>query len=116
VLDKEKCSVWDYMDAMVLHRMSVELRSTTRKTERGDLPPIIDKTRKMHGKFQALKPPEDCEIFVVLHYHIEAEMDQTIRGLIAYRSFDEEAMEDYLSEMLFHKETAQGLLERIPGY
>jgi len=90
VFDKEKCATMTgrayFTKAQALYQMFRALKGAAGKAKRKDLPPIIDEMREIHGKFHALKPPPECEIFVVLDTHIEAEMDQTIRAFIAFRN------------------------------
>ena len=98
----------------VQYRLFEVLRGIAIEADREDMPPIIDEMREIHGKIRALEPPSDCEILVVLRYHIEAEIDQTIRALVVFRNVEpEETMMDYFNEALFHKTVVQELFKRI---
>jgi len=118
VFDKEKCATMVgeayFTEAQALYQMFRTLKGPASKASREDLPPIIDEMREIHGKFQALKPPPECEVFVVLGTHIEAEMDQTIRAFIAFRNLEpEEAVMEYLNEALLHSRKVEELLEQV---
>ena len=103
-----------FTEAQALYQRFRTLRAQANKASREDLPPIIDEMREIHGQSQALKPPADCEIFVVLATHIEAEMDQTIRAFIAFRNLEpEETWKGYLNEMLLHCKKIEELLEQV---
>ena len=102
------------IELQVRYRLFEVLRGTTGEADREDMPPIIDEMREIHGKIRALEPPSDCEILAVLRYHIEAEIDQTIRALAVFRNVEpDETMMDYFNEALFHTKVVQELFKRI---
>lgn len=118
VFNKDRCFTLAgdtyLIELQVRYRLFEVLRGTTGEADREDMPPIIDEMREIHGKIRALEPPSDCEILVVLRYHIEAEIDQTIRALVVFRNVEpEETMMDYFKEALFHKTVVQELFKQI---
>lgn len=118
VFDKEECATIGgetyFTKAQAFYQLFRALKGPASKASREDLPPIIDEMREIHGKFQALKQPAGCEMFVVLHTHIEAEMDQTVRAFIAFRNLEpQETMMEYLNEALLHSRKVEELLEQV---
>jgi len=116
--DQEKCSTPAgdaYLrEAQVLYRQFGLLRSTVGKTKRQDLPPTIDEMREIHGHFRSLELPGSCEILAALDYHMQAEVDQTIRALVAFRNLEsKEVMTDYFNEASFHQAAVQHLVKGI---
>jgi hypothetical protein len=117
-LDKERCFTMegdDYLiKTQVTYHLFKVLRGTTGEAKRKGIPDIVDEMRNLHSEIQALEPPEDCEILIEYGYHIEAEIDQTIRALIAFRNVEpEEVMMDYFNEAFFHQKVVQELLDRM---
>ncbi|MCJ7569693.1 MAG: hypothetical protein MUO58_19465 [Anaerolineales bacterium] len=118
VFNKDRCFILGgdtyLVELHIQYRLFEVLRGTTGEKDREDLPPIIDEMSEIHGKIRALEPPSDCEILDVLRYHIEAEIDQTIRALVVFRNLEpEETMMDYFNEALFHKTVIQELFTRV---
>jgi hypothetical protein len=118
ILDKERCFTMEGDDYLIKSQVTYHLfkllRGTTGEAKRKDIPAIVDEMRSLHSEIQALEPPEDCEILIEYGYHIEAEIDQTIRALIAFRNVEpDEVMLDYFNEALFHQKVVQELFDRM---
>lgn len=90
-------------------------RSTANEVSREDLPSLIDEMRGIHEDFRDLDPPSDCEILVELDFAYEAEIDQTLRGYIAFHNLEPEEiwLNYYFNEALFYNERVEELLDRI---
>lgn len=118
MFDRERCLTMEGDDYLLESRMTYQLfkvlRGTTGEAKRKEIPAIVDEMRKLHSEIQALEPPEDCEILIEYGYHIEAEIDQTIRALIAFRNVEpDDVIMDYFNEAFFHQKVVQELLDRI---
>lgn len=118
VFDEEKCATMDgeayFTEAQAQYQVFRTLKGPASQASREDLPSIIDEMREIHGKFQALKPPMECEIFVVIDTHMEAEVDQTIRAFIAFHNLEpEETVMEYLNEALLHSRKVEELLAQV---
>lgn len=89
--------------------------STAEGVSREDLPSLIEEMRGIHAEFRDLDPPSDCEILVELDFAYEAEIDQTLRGYIAFHNLEPEDiwLNYYLNEALFYSKRIEELLERI---
>ena len=118
VFDTEKCLTVagnDYLlNAEILYYTFKGLHKKANETSREDLPPIIDEIREIHEELQGLDPPSDCEMFLALDYAYKAEIDQTIRGFVAYRNLeDDEVWLDFFNEGMFFNAVVSELLDRI---
>jgi hypothetical protein len=103
------------LDAGLLYYTFKGLRSEANEVSREDLPPIIDEMREIHADFRALVPPSECEIIAELDLAYEAEVDQSIRGFVAFRNLEPEEVwiNYYLNEALFYNQRVEELLARI---
>ena len=117
VFNKDRCFILGdayLIELQVQYRLFEVLRGTIGEKDREDMPPIIDEMREIHGKIRSFELPSDCEILDVLRYHIEAEIDQTLRALVVFRNLEpDETMMDYFNEALFHKTVIQELFMRV---
>jgi len=120
VYDKEACQMdgsgYEYLldAASIYYPFDHGLRKQAGNADHNELPPIIEEMQAIHAEFLKLDPPLECEIMVALDMAYEAELDQTIRGFIAFHNAEEfDVWTGFLLEATFQQRQVKALLDRI---